>query len=75
MMMFKPHKCAIRRSFENGVWVQYRVSPHQMQIHVKVHRIQVCGQHGTLTTIVGAPKIMEESTTKTKEEGRVKSTV
>jgi vacuolar protein sorting-associated protein 13A/C len=40
-MMIKPHKCPIRRSFEHGIWIQYRVSPHQMQLHLKLHRLQV----------------------------------
>ncbi|ELU14385.1 hypothetical protein CAPTEDRAFT_224867 [Capitella teleta] len=42
--MVKPHKCPIRRNFENGIWIQYRVSPHQTQLHVKVHRLQLDNQ-------------------------------
>jgi len=32
---------AVRRSFQYGFWVQYRMSQHQMQLHVKLHRLQV----------------------------------
>ena len=39
--MIKPNKTEIRRSFQNGIQVMYRVSPHQMQFHAKIHRLQV----------------------------------
>jgi len=42
MMMFKPNKRMIRRSFQDGVWIQYKTSPHQVQFHAKINRIQVC---------------------------------
>ncbi|KAH3866034.1 hypothetical protein DPMN_029085 [Dreissena polymorpha] len=38
MMMFKPNKRHIRRSFENGLWLQYKTSPHQVQFHAKINR-------------------------------------
>ncbi|WAR29706.1 VPS13-like protein [Mya arenaria] len=30
MMMFKPNKRQIRRSFQDGIWIQYKTSPHQV---------------------------------------------
>ncbi|XP_064645587.1 intermembrane lipid transfer protein VPS13C-like isoform X5 [Lineus longissimus] len=44
LMMYKPSKRPIRRSFENGIFLQYRTSPHQVQIHAKVHRLQLDSQ-------------------------------
>lgn len=41
MMMFKPNKRMIRRSFQDGIWVQYKTSPHQVQFHAKINRVQV----------------------------------
>ena len=41
MMLLQPRHCVIRRAFENGVWFQYRHSPHQQQIHMKIYRLQV----------------------------------
>ena len=39
--MTKPNKRMIRRSFEDGIWVQYKTSPHQVQFHAKINRVQV----------------------------------
>ncbi|XP_052264161.1 intermembrane lipid transfer protein VPS13A-like [Dreissena polymorpha] len=44
MMMFKPNKRHIRRSFENGLWLQYKTSPHQVQFHAKINRVQMDNQ-------------------------------
>ena len=41
MKMFKPYKTVIRRSFQHGLWVRYRMSAHQTQLHFKVHQLQV----------------------------------
>ncbi|WAR29642.1 VP13A-like protein [Mya arenaria] len=41
MMMFKPNKRQIRRSFQDGIWIQYKTSPHQVQFHAKINRVQV----------------------------------
>lgn len=42
MVMYKPHKVKVRRSFEYGIWLQHRTSKHQTQLHLKIHRLQVC---------------------------------
>ncbi|KAK2175851.1 hypothetical protein NP493_702g01003 [Ridgeia piscesae] len=56
MMMYKPNKCSIRRSFEDGIWLQYRVSPHQLQLHTKIHRLQIDDQlPGAMFPVVFAP--------------------
>ncbi|KAK0425183.1 hypothetical protein QR680_009077 [Steinernema hermaphroditum] len=34
----------IRRGFETGFWMQYRTSPHQTQIHMKMSHLQVDNQ-------------------------------
>ncbi|XP_053387649.1 intermembrane lipid transfer protein VPS13A-like isoform X4 [Mercenaria mercenaria] len=44
MMMFKPNKRMIRRSFQDGIWVQYKTSPHQVQFHAKINRVQLDNQ-------------------------------
>ena len=31
----------IRRSFQDGVRIQYKTSPHQLQLHVNINRLQV----------------------------------
>jgi len=41
MMMYRPNKRIIRRSFQEGVWLQYKTSPHQVQVHAKINRLQV----------------------------------
>ena len=47
MMMVKPRTFPIRRSFENGIWVQYKTSPHQLQLHAKINRLQVGQGHSS----------------------------
>jgi len=44
MMMLRPHKVKIRRSFEHGIYLQHRTSPHQTQLHLKIHRLQLDNQ-------------------------------
>ena len=50
--MYKPHKCPLRRSFEDGVWLQYCVSPHRLQYHVKIHKLQVQLQYNNIVILV-----------------------
>ncbi|XP_048251088.1 vacuolar protein sorting-associated protein 13A-like isoform X4 [Haliotis rufescens] len=44
MMMFKPNKREIRRSFVDGIWLQYKTSAHQLQFHAKINRLQLDSQ-------------------------------
>jgi len=44
MMMYKPQKIVIRRTFEYGIWLQYGTSAHQTQVHLKLHRLQLDNQ-------------------------------
>ncbi|KAK7096181.1 hypothetical protein V1264_005509 [Littorina saxatilis] len=44
MTVVRPRTFHIRRSFENGVWVQYKTSPHQVQLHAKINRLQLDNQ-------------------------------
>jgi vacuolar protein sorting-associated protein 13A/C len=44
LIMYKPSRRPIRRSFENGIFLQYRTSPHQVQFHAKIHRLQLDSQ-------------------------------
>jgi hypothetical protein len=39
--LLKPLSTVIRRSFHYGIWLQYRTSPRQTQLHVAVYRLQV----------------------------------
>ncbi|TGZ65764.1 hypothetical protein CRM22_005684 [Opisthorchis felineus] len=44
MMMLQPDQCELRRAFEPGVFLQYKTSASQMQIHAKIFRIQLDNQ-------------------------------
>lgn len=54
MTVIKPRSRGIRRSFENGIWVQYKTSPHQLQLHAKINRIQLDNQlsHAVFPTVL-----------------------
>ncbi|XP_059141648.1 intermembrane lipid transfer protein VPS13A-like [Physella acuta] len=54
MMLIKPKACGLRRSFENGIWVQVRTSPHSMQFHAKINRLQFDNQlrHAVFPTVL-----------------------
>jgi len=41
MMMLKPFKKIIRRRFQPGIWIRFRSSSHQKQLHLKVYHFQV----------------------------------
>jgi len=45
VMLLKPQKLVIRRSFHYGIWLQHRTSAHQTQLHVMLHRLQVSSSH------------------------------
>ncbi|KAK7482167.1 hypothetical protein BaRGS_00026632, partial [Batillaria attramentaria] len=53
MALMRPRSYSIRRSFENGIWVQYKTSPHQLQLHAKINRIQLDNQlsHAVFPTV------------------------
>lgn len=42
--MLKPHRRHMRRTFQPGLWVQYRTSAHQVNLHMKVNRLQIDNQ-------------------------------
>jgi len=44
MTVSQPSTRLLRRSFQTGLWVNYRVSTRQVQLHVKVNRIQIDSQ-------------------------------
>ncbi|XP_077994048.1 intermembrane lipid transfer protein VPS13A-like isoform X3 [Glandiceps talaboti] len=44
MKMVKPKKCNIRRTYHPGIWVKYKASEHQLQLHAKINRLQVDNQ-------------------------------
>lgn len=56
MLMHKPHKRKIRRSFQTGLWLQMKTSASQMQLHAKVNRLQIDNQmHDCIFPVVLAP--------------------
>ncbi|KAG1695557.1 Vacuolar protein sorting-associated protein 13 [Nymphon striatum] len=56
MLLFKPNKRHIRRSFQNGFWVQLKLSPHRVQLHTKINRLQIDNQlQDSVFPIVLAP--------------------
>ncbi|XP_011301984.1 vacuolar protein sorting-associated protein 13C isoform X2 [Fopius arisanus] len=44
MELLKPNRRYMRRSFQTGLWVQYRTSAHQVQLHAKINRLQIDNQ-------------------------------
>ncbi|XP_014471667.1 PREDICTED: vacuolar protein sorting-associated protein 13C isoform X2 [Dinoponera quadriceps] len=44
MEMLRPHRRYIRRTFQTGLWLQYRTSAHQVQMHAKINRLQIDNQ-------------------------------
>ncbi|XP_067941641.1 intermembrane lipid transfer protein VPS13A-like [Watersipora subatra] len=44
MRQLAPAKRAIRRTFQPGIWVQFKTSLHQTQLHAKINRLQLDNQ-------------------------------
>ncbi|CAL7938935.1 unnamed protein product [Xylocopa violacea] len=44
MEMLKPHRRCLRRTFQTGLWMQYRTTMHQVQLHAKINRLQIDNQ-------------------------------
>ncbi|XP_015115234.1 vacuolar protein sorting-associated protein 13 isoform X2 [Diachasma alloeum] len=44
MELLKPNRRYMRRTFQTGLWVQYRTSAHQVQLHAKINRLQIDNQ-------------------------------
>ncbi|XP_049824152.1 intermembrane lipid transfer protein Vps13-like [Aethina tumida] len=44
MEYYKPGRRSIRRCYQTGLWLNLKTSPNQMQLHVKVNRIQIDNQ-------------------------------
>ncbi|KRX48648.1 Vacuolar protein sorting-associated protein 13A [Trichinella murrelli] len=44
MKILKPEEREIRRSFQSGFSLQYRVSPHDVQVHLKINSFQIDNQ-------------------------------
>ncbi|KZC12683.1 Vacuolar protein sorting-associated protein 13A, partial [Dufourea novaeangliae] len=44
MEMLKPHRRFLRRTFHTGLWLQYRTSAHQVQLHGKINKLQIDSQ-------------------------------
>lgn len=42
--MLRPNRRYMRRTFQTGLWVQYRTSVHQVQLHAKINRLQIDNQ-------------------------------
>ena len=42
--MLKPNHRYLRRTFQTGLWLQYRTSVHQVQLHAKINRLQIDNQ-------------------------------
>ncbi|XP_033127425.1 vacuolar protein sorting-associated protein 13A-like [Anneissia japonica] len=47
LVMYNPKRHHIKRTHHPGVWAQVKVSPHQLQFHLKTHRIQMDNQTKT----------------------------
>ncbi|GFY45163.1 vacuolar protein sorting-associated protein 13 [Trichonephila inaurata madagascariensis] len=44
MMMLKPLVRCLRRTYVYGLWLQYKTSPHQLQLHARINRLQIDNQ-------------------------------
>jgi vacuolar protein sorting-associated protein 13A/C len=44
MILKKSTEREIRRTFYSGVWLEMKSSSHQLQLHVKINRIQIDNQ-------------------------------
>ncbi|XP_034937793.1 vacuolar protein sorting-associated protein 13 isoform X2 [Chelonus insularis] len=44
MEMLRPHRRYMRRTFQTGLWLQYKTSVHQVQLHAKINRLQIDNQ-------------------------------
>lgn len=54
--MIKPRNRYIKRTFQTGLWVQMKTSSHQLQLHVKLNRLQIDNQiYGCTFPVVLAP--------------------
>lgn len=42
--MFKPHHRQLRRTYNQGLWLQLKSSPHQRMYHAKINRLQIDNQ-------------------------------
>lgn len=43
-VMFKPHNRQMRRTYNQGLWLQLKSSPHQRMYHAKINRLQIDNQ-------------------------------
>lgn len=41
MEMLRPNKRRLRRTAEPGVWAQYGAGTHRVQLHARLHRLQI----------------------------------
>ncbi|CAL1260772.1 unnamed protein product [Larinioides sclopetarius] len=44
MIMLKPLVRCLRRTYVYGLWLQYKTSPHQLQVHARINRLQIDNQ-------------------------------
>lgn len=56
LLMYKPNKKKLRRTFQTGLWLQMKNSPSQMQLHAKINRLQIDSQmYDCIFPVVLAP--------------------
>ncbi|XP_043479643.1 vacuolar protein sorting-associated protein 13 isoform X2 [Leptopilina heterotoma] len=44
MEMLRPSRRYMRRTFQTGLWIQYRTSSHQVHLHAKINKLQIDNQ-------------------------------
>ncbi|XP_071648865.1 intermembrane lipid transfer protein Vps13 isoform X2 [Temnothorax longispinosus] len=67
MEMLRPHRRYMRRTFQTGLWLQYRTSAHQVQLHAKINKLQIDNQFSecvfpVILAPVPPPKSVTQST-------------
>lgn len=43
-VMYRPHNRQLRRTYNQGLWLQLKSSPHQRMYHAKINRLQIDNQ-------------------------------
>lgn len=56
MTMIEPHTRELKRTFEPGVWLVYRIMEDQVMFNIKVNKIQVDNQlHDYIFPVILSP--------------------
>jgi vacuolar protein sorting-associated protein 13A/C len=64
MKINKPYEKNLRRVFQTGIWVHYKMLPNSTQFHAKINRLQIDNQmHDSVFRVIFAPVVPPKSVT------------